>query len=185
METLLQSDGIATLFLKNIFPDSNFFNMVFSFFSLRGNSILIWLFIMGFTIYLEERRNPGISTRDKKFTFYFFASFLLTSVLAIFIFKDTFQRPRPYVEFDFIAISSTCPADFSFPSAHAATAFAAAAVLTYFDKKRRLFYYLIALSISYSRIYLGCHYLLDVVGGAVIGWAISKIIIYLFEKRRT
>jgi undecaprenyl-diphosphatase len=139
---------------------------------------------MGLTIYLEERRNPGISERDKKFTFYFFFSFVLASVLSMFVFKGLFHRPRPYVEFNIVDVSNTCPSDFAFPSAHATAAFSAAAVLTHFDKKRRLFYYLIALLISYSRIYLVCHYLLDVIGGAALGWVISKIVIYLLDKKR-
>lgn len=100
------------------------------------------------------------------------------------VFKGMFHRPRPYVEFNFINVSNTCPSDFAFPSAHATAAFAAASVLTYFDKKRRLFYYLIAVLISYSRIYLGCHYLLDVAGGALLGWLISKMVIHLSRKVR-
>lgn len=182
METLLQLDATWTLFLKNLIPATPFFDMFFSFFSLRGNSILIWLFVMGFTIYLEESRNPGISERDKKFTFIFFVSFFITSILTIFVLKDIFLRTRPYLEFNLPTVSNTCPADFSFPSAHASTAFAAASVLTYFDKKRRSFYYLIALLIAVSRIYLGCHYLLDIIGGALFGWSISQLTIYLFRK---
>ncbi|EKE14348.1 MAG: hypothetical protein ACD_12C00559G0006, partial [uncultured bacterium] len=57
------------------------------------------------------------------------------------------------------------------------TAFAAATVLAYFDKKRRWFYYSAALLISYSRIYLGCHYFFDVIIGALIGFLISKLVV--------
>lgn len=181
-ELLLEWDNIFTLLLKNIFPANPLFNTLFSFFSLRGNSILIWLMIAGLTVYLEERRHPGISSRDKRFTFYFFAGFLLTSIFTMFLLKNVFHRPRPYVEFNLSNVSRTCPTDFSFPSAHAATAFAAASILTYFDRKRRLLYYLIAILISYSRIYLGCHFLLDVIGGAVVGTLISVILINLDRR---
>lgn len=79
-------------------------------------------------------------------------------------------------------VSNICPADFSFPSAHASTAFAAAAVLTYFDRKRRWFYYLVAILISFSRVYLGCHYFLDIFFGALLGYAVSKLVLLLKLK---
>lgn len=182
MDLLLRLDHTLTVFLKGILPHTPFFDLIFSFFSLKGNSILIWLMVMGFTIYLEERKNPGVSQRDKKFTFVFFTSFLITSVSSIFIFKNIFHRMRPYSLAEMGAVSDICPADFSFPSAHASTAFAAAAVLTYFDPKRRLFYYLVAVLISFSRIYLGCHYFLDVVFGSLLGYAISKLVLLLKLK---
>ncbi|MFA6513419.1 MAG: phosphatase PAP2 family protein, partial [Patescibacteria group bacterium] len=58
----------------------------------------------------------------------------------------------------------------------------AATILAYFDKKRRWFYYIIAVLISYSRIYLGCHYFLDVVAGTILGFVISKIILLTNKK---
>jgi undecaprenyl-diphosphatase len=154
-------------------------------------------------LFLEEKKHPGLSKNDKKFIIAFTLSFLITAFLAEYPLKNLFHRQRPvltnlnpstslrvnrFQTFDFAQgkpISTNCPTDFSFPSGHAATAFAAATVLTFFDKKRRFFYYLIAFLIAYSRIYLGCHYFLDVFIGAILGSLISKIIInYLIFQHR-
>jgi membrane-associated phospholipid phosphatase len=59
----------------------------------------------------------------------------------------------------------------SFPSGHTATAFAMATVLVLLmeDKKLQLPFLLLALLVGFSRIYLGQHFLLDVLVGALIG----------------
>lgn len=181
MDKIISLDYSLSYFLHNLIPHNNFFNYLFSFFSLKGSSILIWLIVIIIVIILEERKDPGISKRDKKFIILFSLSFLLTLLFTDLILKNIFQRLRPTLEI------LNCPKDFSFPSTHAATAFAAATILTFFDKKRAWFYYLIAILISYSRIYLGCHYLLDVVIGAIIGRLVSRLLVfvlYTFPSRR-
>jgi undecaprenyl-diphosphatase len=149
----------------------------FSFFSLKGNAIFVWILVIIIALFLEEKKHPGISKNDKKFIIVFTLSFLTTAFLVNYPLKNFFHRPRPNQ-----LISTTCPTDFSFPSGHAATAFAAATVLTFFDKKRRFFYSTIAFLIAYSRIYLGCHYFLDVLAGGVVGIIISKIILSIITN---
>jgi undecaprenyl-diphosphatase len=67
----------------------------------------------------------------------------------------------------------------SFPSVHAARA----VILAYFFSKiffNIIFmagFWLIALLICYSRIYLKHHYLIDVIGGALLGFLISVLIL--------
>jgi undecaprenyl-diphosphatase len=179
MINFIRYDSILTKLLSQIFPHNIFFDYFFSFFSLKGGSIFIWILIITLIVFLEERKNQGVNRRDKKFLIIFFGSFLLTTLLADVFLKNYFRRPRPYLiaPVHYNLIANTCPVDFSFPSGHAAAAFAAAGILSYFDKKRRGLYYTIAVLISYSRIYLGCHYLADVIAGAIIGWLISKIIL--------
>src|SRR5215210_4599868 len=57
----------------------------------------------------------------------------------------------------------------SFPSAHAATSFAGALVLTRWLPGRWPFLFGLALAIAYSRVYVGVHYPGDVLAGAAIG----------------
>jgi len=127
----------------------------------------------------EERKNPGISKKDKQFVITFTFAFLITSFIVEYPLKNIFRRQRPVTtnlnQFQPVP-TNYCPTDFSFPSGHAATAFTASTVLTFFDKKRRFFYYLIGFLIAYSRIYLGCHYFFDIVSGGILGLLIGKII---------
>jgi len=177
MNSLLSLDQSVSLFLKNFIPHNIYFDNFFSFFSLKGSSILIWILVIVAVAILEERKYPGISKKDKKFLVLFSLSFLLTTLIVEYILKNIFERVRPIATQIY-----QCPTDYSFPSGHAATAFAAATILSFFDKKRRWFYYTIAVLISFSRIYLGCHYFLDVLIGVIIGYFLSKILLKLFIK---
>lgn len=88
---------------------------------------------------------------------------------------------------------------FSFPSGHATTAIALYGLLAYFlyrryhtHTKRRLLLWLAAgliLIIGFSRIYLGVHYLSDVLAGFLLGalWllvGISLVEVMLYRKKR-
>lgn len=57
----------------------------------------------------------------------------------------------------------------SFPSSHAANAFAAALFFALFYPKRQWIYFSIAALVALSRVYVGVHYPLDVIVGAIIG----------------
>lgn len=181
MSNILTIDILLTNFLNNLFPHNNFFNYFFSFFSLRGNALLVWILVIIIALILEERKNPGISKKDKQFAVLFSLAFLLTALIVEFPLKNLFHRFRPTISNINITQPISCPKDFSFPSGHASTAFAAATVLSFFHKKKKWFYYSIAILITYSRIFLGCHFLSDVLIGAFIGYLLSKLLISLIK----
>ncbi|MBI5222809.1 phosphatase PAP2 family protein [Candidatus Micrarchaeota archaeon] len=60
-----------------------------------------------------------------------------------------------------------CPSSYSFPSNHSVVAFALAMAL--WRKPKGWLYVLFAFFIAFTRIYLGVHTVLDVLGGAIIG----------------
>lgn len=185
LKMLLAFDSQITQILYSFIPHNYFLNYFFSFFSLRGISSLIWVSLMILVLMLEERKNPGISKKDRQFIILFLVAFLSTVLIVEFTLKNLFQRPRPTIDFNrfqLIVTDYNCPKDFSFPSGHAATAFAAATILASFDRKRKIFYYLIATLIAFSRIYLGCHFFFDIFAGAIIGYLISKSILIRLKK---
>jgi len=57
----------------------------------------------------------------------------------------------------------------SFPSGHAISAFAMAAVLSCYFPAGRWIWYSIAALVAFSRIYVGAHYASDVIFGAILG----------------
>jgi len=65
------------------------------------------------------------------------------------------------------------PHDASFPSGHAATSFAAATMLSLSFPRFAPFLYVLAAAIAFSRVYVGVHYPLDVIGGAALGVLIA------------
>ncbi len=158
--------------LNTFIPHNQFFDVFFSFFSLRGNSILIWAVIVLFLVIFEIKKH------HYRLIILFLISFLSTAFLVNVVIKNIVQRPRPYPSSNiYHQASSQCPTDFSFPSGHAATAFAAATIIAYYDKKRKWFYFLVAGLIGLSRIYLECHYVSDVIAGSVIGYVISLFVL--------
>jgi undecaprenyl-diphosphatase len=79
----------------------------------------------------------------------------------------------------------------SLPSAHATNIFAAALLLTYYFWRWWAAFYVVAFLVAYSRVYLGVHYPLDVLAGAVVGTLCGILAVYVikatgrfFEKRR-
>jgi len=94
---------------------------------------------------------------------------LLATILADHILKPLVHRTRPFKAIPAVAVIGGRPHDPSFPSGHAANAFAAARVLSMTEPRVRALWWTLAVAIAYSRVYLGVHYPLDVLAGAVIG----------------
>jgi len=139
----------------------------FLFLTLLGNYAFIWLSLaVAVAIKQKKRASRIVLTTVSSIAI----SFLATTAL-----KMLFRIPRPISNFEF-QISNLCPTDFSFPSGHASTSFAAAFVLARFDPKRKWIYFILAGLISYSRLYLGCHQLVDVVFGAILGLILSLFV---------
>jgi membrane-associated phospholipid phosphatase len=71
-----------------------------------------------------------------------------------------------------------------FPSGHAASAFALAAVLSFAAKNKNysILFLAAAILVGYSRIYLAQHFIDDVLAGAVIG-LLSAIICWIFFEK--
>lgn len=163
MEPLLRLDEQITYFIYSVLPHNQILDVFFSFLSLQGSSVIIWLIPLIYVFYVEQHE-------DKRFAFFFLTNLAVTYMTSDILLKNIVQRLRPD---SLMIVSNICPPTYSFPSSHAALAFAAAGMLGEFDKKRRVFYYIVALLVAGSRIYLQCHYVLDIIAGALIGMVIS------------
>ena len=86
--------------------------------------------------------------------------------------KYVVRRPRPLLE-GLPALSSTVTS-LSYPSAHSATSFAAARVLSHGLPAPPL--YACAGAMALSRAYAGVHYPSDIVAGALLGTALGELI---------
>ena len=74
------------------------------------------------------------------------------------------------------------PSGSSFPSGHTSTSFACATVLSFFVPSAAPAFYVLALAIGFSRIYVGVHWPLDVLGGAVLGVAVGLAVTALLRR---
>jgi undecaprenyl-diphosphatase len=95
------------------------------------------------------------------------------AALLVGILKQTFDRARPpFVDATLDPIGAV-PASASFPSGHAATAFAAAVAIGLVHPRLRRPLLAMAAVVALSRVYLGVHYVLDVLAGSVLGAAVG------------
>lgn len=100
---------------------------------------------------------------------------MLIAEAVTYALKFIIQRPRP--EFILGVDTLVKVSSFSFPSGHATIAFAALPLLYGLYPRLRYLWAVLALLIAFSRLYLGVHYLSDVVFGAMIGYACGLMVI--------
>lgn len=90
--------------------------------------------------------------------------------------KLIFSRARPYMVLTDIHAIAT-GSGYSFPSGHSKNIFSAAVVLGDKHKKYASLLYVLSFAVSFSRIYIGVHWPIDVVVGAASGWLVGIIVL--------
>jgi undecaprenyl-diphosphatase len=98
--------------------------------------------------------------------------------------KPVVDRDRPYVLLPEAEPLLRWDVSASFPSGHAATSAAGAVILAYLIGRRAWSLAVLAAAVSYSRVYIGVHYPLDVLAGAAIGVAVALVAIVLVRRLR-
>ncbi|MFN2467908.1 MAG: phosphatase PAP2 family protein [Gaiellaceae bacterium] len=93
--------------------------------------------------------------------------------------KLAVDRPRPPVRYAEPEPLLRVPADPSFPSGHATMSFACALLLTWSRPRLAPFLFALAAAVAWSRVYVGVHYPLDVLGGAALGLALATALRWL------
>jgi membrane-associated phospholipid phosphatase len=97
--------------------------------------------------------------------------------------KTAVDRERPGRALGVDTLIPT-PHDASFPSGHASTSFAAAAVFVVLWPRYAWAFVGLATAISFSRLYVGVHFPLDVLGGAALGALVATALLLLARSLR-
>jgi undecaprenyl-diphosphatase len=128
---------------------------------------LLWLAI-GIAVAFVRRR-PGLLLP-------LVAADLIADLISDLI-KALTDRPRPPVRYPEPHPLIGVPDDSSFPSGHAATSFACATVLTAYEPRLAPLWIVLASAVAFSRVYVGVHYPLDVIGGAALGVVVGLAVL--------
>lgn len=150
------------------------------------SSQLIWIPMIVFFVY------RGYSFFPKKtfwvFLLFLFLALIATDVTSSYVMKNLVHRFRPCRLPEIKALiynfGQKCGGKFGFVSSHAANS----SVLIFFSLRvLRLkgwanLLWLLPLSVSLSRIYLGVHYPGDILGGIIVGLIWGYVLSYLFGK---
>lgn len=116
--------------------------------------------------------------KNKKLAYFLLLTFFISIILA-FIIKLIVLRQRPTDAFTY---PLTNIINYSFPSMHAMAVFALLPILIKYLHKQKIFWLGFALSVSFSRIYFGFHFLSDVAFGALFGYFIGSWLLELYDK---
>jgi len=182
IEEILKLDSKLFLFLNNLGTPK--FDTFWISLSMIEANILMYLFLIFLLFYIQKTR--------PKFLYIFY----LLSVIALMItitdqganiFKDSFQRLRPCydesIKDSLRLVKENCGGKYGFFSAHASNSFSLAIFFGLLFKNRMRYIIIItmiyALLISYSRIYLGVHFPIDIIVGSSFGICVG-IIMYSF-----
>lgn len=152
---------------------NGFWDAFFAFWTMFGEELII-IGIMGFIYWCYDKKAGefvGVSV---------FISLLLNSVIKVVV-----QRPRPFqVDTDIENFRPETSGGYSFPSGHTQGATSVFGSVAIWLKKHwiTLVTVLIVVMVAISRMYIGVHYLSDVVVGGLLGIGICSLVYHFYQK---
>lgn len=161
LDALLSADAALRAWLTAYHTDALDTLMVAL--SVIGRGGLVWVLLALFLSIRDRRRARG--------AWQLALAIGLSSLLVNQVIKPAVARPRPFdVPDAAVRMIDRHPGSASFPSGHAANAVAGAVALTRIWPQGAVVAWSLAALIGLSRIYVGVHYPLDVLAGALVGW---------------
>ena len=148
------------------------------FVTLFGEAGIFWIATALVCLFFRKTHKTGLGMG---------IALLIGLVVCNLVLKKVIQRPRPYdYEWDhfkvLIELKISGLGDFSFPSGHTIACFEASVVLMLMHKKMGIPALILAILVSFSRLYLYVHYPTDVLASIVLGIGIAFLACFLVDK---
>jgi len=161
-EVLVKFDSDIFIFI-NQHLGNPWLDMFMRFITYSGSTVF-WLITVVILWFYDRRKEASLLA----------TAMIMGGILFLFL-KFFIARPRPYQMIDGTRIIDL-ESGSSFPSGHAKNIFSAAAILgNSVERKWTILLYLLAVLVSFSRIYVGMHYPFDVIIGGFLGYVIGRV----------
>ena len=149
---------------------------------------LVFVIVLVFIIWWLELKKtkpsknwPGLGKRKWLDLFVVILS-VVVGIVSNYVISFIHFRVRPFILHD-IAILIGFPLSVkSFPSDHAALAFAFALAVWFYNKKLGWTFLIAAVFVGLGRIFVGVHYPIDIIVGAVVGLVAALVVRWVFLK---
>ncbi len=186
IEEILNLDSELFLFLNSL--GSSNFDSFWIYLSYKESNILFYLSLLIFYFYSKSQK---IKLSEVFYSLLFIAIMITITDQTSNLFKDSFQRLRPCYNDslqDYVRlVKETCGGKYGFFSAHASNSFSLAVFfgLIYRNKYKFIIYITLfyASLISYSRVYLGVHFPLDIFFGSIYGIIIGLVVFKIYKSK--
>ncbi|MGN0436543.1 MAG: phosphatase PAP2 family protein [Wujia sp.] len=126
-----------------------------------GNAGFVWLLLMVILLLIPKTRKSGLIL---------LFALVVDLILCNGVLKNLFARTRPFDVNTSITLLIKRPGEYSFPSGHTASSFAAVSAL-FLAREKKLWKpaLVLAILIAFTRLYLYVHYPTDILGGMLVG----------------
>ena len=141
--------------------------------TLLGNSGAVWVLAACGLLCTKKYRKYGVLL---------FGGLVIGGVFGNVFLKNLFARPRPCWLDTSVPMLIAVPKDYAFPSGHTLAAVLGATVLTAANRRFGAVAIPLAVLIAFSRLYLYVHFPSDILGGAVLGFAIGLLMLWCGRK---
>lgn len=151
-------------------------------FTLLGD---IWYMALAITVFLFFLDRESFKRNMILFVTIMFCTGLIGQLV-----KHLVSRPRPLKDMAelisghsvYIHVIGKELRELSFPSGHATTAFSLATFLSLLRIRWMPIFFSLAILTGISRVYMGAHFPLDVLGGMFVGVIVSLAVYFTFKK---
>jgi len=172
MDAFFQLDGNILLWIQE-YIRNDFLTPIFKFITHLGDEGYVWIAIAVLLLFVKNYRKVGLMVGGSLLGSLLFNNMIVKNIVA---------RPRPYRMMEELTILIPEPGEYSFPSGHTSSSFAAGVVLyLMLPKKYGVPAMVLAFLIGISRLYVGVHYPTDVLGGIVMGTLIAVGVVKVTE----
>lgn len=166
MQTITDIDFIILNFLHEKLS-CGFLDILMPMITFLGNAGMIWIAAALILLFIKKHR---------KNAFMLMGGLVCCAVVGNLILKNLVARARPCSLNTTVNLLISAPTDYSFPSGHTMSSFAAAVILYHADKRLGIPALMLAFLIAFSRLYLYVHFPSDVIAGALIGASIGHTV---------